>query len=84
MCLETRDRKNHDSQTCDRILCFCLCPEIGQYFPHFGLISLLNCTENPKKHEESPLEKIQKNPVETAPRNCRFLSLVMVVCVCVS
>ena len=27
---------------------------------------------------ENPLEKNQKNPVETASRNCRFLSLVVV------
>ena len=47
-------------------------------FPHFWAISLLNYTENQEKQETYPLEKILKNPVETAPRNCRFLSLVVV------
>ena len=37
----------------DRILYFFLRPEIGQFSPHFGSISLLNYTED-------PLEKIQK------------------------
>ena len=27
--------------------------------------------------QENPLEKIPKNPVETVPRNCRFLSLIV-------
>ena len=31
-----------------------------------------------EKKEINPLEKISKNPVETAGRNCRFLSLVVV------
>ena len=49
-------------------------PPVG----HFGPISLLNYTVNLEKRGKSPLEKIQKNPVETAPRNCRFLSFVVV------
>ena len=36
---------------------------------------------NLEKHEKIPLENIQTNPVETAPRNCRFLSLVVVECI---
>ena len=35
-----------------------------------------NYTESLEKKEQNPLEKIWKNPVETAPRNCRFLSLL--------
>ena len=31
-----------------------------------------------RKRKRNPLEKIIRNPVETAPRNCRFLSLVVV------
>ena len=33
------------------------------------------------KKVENPLDKFQSIPVETAPRNCRFLSLVVVGCV---
>ena len=58
------------------ILRLFLRPEIGQFSPHFGAISLMNYTENLEKKENNPLEK--KKPMETAPRNCRFLSLVVV------
>ena len=34
-----------------------------------------------KRNETNPLEKNIKNPMETAARNCRFLSLVVVKCV---
>ena len=56
-------------------------PEIGQFSPHFGAISLLNSTVNLEKGEtnpldkregKNPLEKTPKTPVETATRNCRF------------
>ena len=47
-------------------------------FLHILGISLLNCTVNLEKRAKYPLEKIhKKKPVETAPRNCRFLSLVV-------
>ena len=52
--------------------------EIGQISPRFGAVSLLNCTENLEKKEKSTGENSKKNPLETAQRNCRFLSLVMV------
>ena len=55
--------------------------EIGQLYPHFGATSSLNYPENQitlEKMEKNPLENICKNPMETAPRNCRFLSLVVV------
>ena len=55
-----RDRKNYDSQRRDRILRLFLRPEIGQFSPHFGAISLLNCTQDLEKKEKNPLEKIQK------------------------
>ena len=36
-------------------------PEIGQFSPHLGAISLLNYTENlERKRKKHPLEKIQK------------------------
>ena len=38
-----------------------LCPEIGQFSPHFGAISLRRHTENLEKKDQNPLEKIQKN-----------------------
>ena len=44
--------------------------EIGQLSPRFGATSLLNYTEN--------LEHKGNHSVETAPRNCSFLSLVVV------
>ena len=65
----SRDRRNHDSQRRDRILRFFLCPEIGQFSPHFGAISLLNCTENLEKGETNPLEKTpQKSSGENSPK----------------
>ena len=42
----------------------------GKFYPHFGVISLLNCKKSNGENSN--------NPVETATRNCRFLSLVMV------
>ena len=49
-------------------------------FSTFRAISLLNRTTW-RRRDKNRLEKIQKNPVETAPRNCEFLSLVVVECV---
>ena len=49
----------------DRILCFPLHPEIGQFSPHFGAGKTIHW-------------RTFNNPVETAPRHCRFLSLVVV------
>ena len=77
-CGEIRDqKKNHDSQRRDRILRFFLRPEIGQYSPYFGAISLRNYTVNPEKKGKIHWRNSKKS-VETAPRNCRFLSLVVV------
>ena len=71
--------KTHHGQRRDRILRFFLCPEIGQFSPHSGAISLLNYTETPgERGKTSTGENSKTNPVETAPRDCRFLSLVMV------
>ena len=51
----------------------------GNFLHILAAISLPNYTVNLGKQEKkNPLEKIQINPVETAPRNCRFLSLVVV------
>ena len=74
---ENLDRKNYDSHRHDRILRIFLRPEIGPFSPHHGAIPLLNYTKNLEKKEKSTGEN-SKNPVETAPRNCRFLSLVVV------
>ena len=52
--------------------------EIGQFSPSFELVSVQNFHSEPGEKGENPLEKTQKNPVETAHRNCRFLSLVVV------
>ena len=38
----------------------------------------LKLHSKPGEKGKNPLEKIQRNPVETAPRNCRILSLVVV------
>ena len=67
-------KKNHDSQRRDRILPFFLHLEIWQFSPHLGRFpSKLHSKRGEKGN--NPLEKIQK--METAPRNCRFLSLVV-------
>ena len=60
---------------------FLLRPGIGQFSPHFGAISLLNKTENLEKKEKKSTGENSENPVEKLPRNCRFLSLVVVKCV---
>ena len=62
----------HDSQRRDRILQ----PETGQFSPHFAAIPLPNYTVNWRKGKRSAGEN-SKNPVETAPRGCRFLYLVV-------
>ena len=48
----------------------------GNFLYILGLFLKLH--SKPREKGKNPLEKIQKNPVETAPRNCRFLSLVVV------
>ena len=65
-------RKNHDSQRCDRILHIFLRPKIGQFSPTFWGDFLIRQKPGEKG------TKIQSNPLETAPRNGRFLSLVVV------
>ena len=60
------------------ILSFFLRLDIRQFSPHLGVISLLNYIANLEKQEKNRWRKFKKNPVETAPRNCRFLSLVVV------
>ena len=55
---------------------FFLRAEIGQFSPHFGGISLLNCTvslENRQKIDRSKSRKIRGD----GSRNCRFLSLAV-------
>ena len=44
------------------------------FWGHF----LTKLHSEPGEKGKSPLEKIHKNPVETVPQNCRFLSLVVV------
>ena len=70
--------KNRDSQRRDRILRLFLCPDITQISPHFWAISLPKCTANLEKKVKKSTGENSKNPVEKIPRNCRFLSLVVV------
>ena len=67
--------ENHDSQRRDRILRPFLRPEIGQFSPHFGMISLPNYTENLEKNEKHPLEKIQKIQWRRRPEIADFCPL---------
>ena len=70
-----------DSQRRDRILRFFSTLE-SEMFSTFGAISLLNYTETSlERKEKFTGEDSKQNPVETVPRNCRFLSLVVVECV---
>ena len=62
-------QENHDSHRRDRILRFFLRPEIGQFFPHFGAISLLNYTVNLEKRENNPLENAKKSSGDGAPKS---------------
>ena len=76
--IKNRGPNNHDSQRRDRILRNFLRPEIGQFSPHFGAMSLLKYTVNLEKRGKIHWRKFKKeNPVQTAPRNCRPLSLVV-------
>ena len=76
----SRDRKNHDSQRSDRILCFFAPPGDRAIFSTFcgDFLTKLHRELGENGENNIPLEKIQKNPVETAPQNCSFLSLVVV------
>ena len=67
--------KNHDSHRRDRILRFFLRPEIGQFSPHFGAISLLNYTENLETRGKNPREKIQKIQWRRRPEIADFCPL---------
>ena len=57
------------------ILRLFLRPENGQFSPHFGAISLLNCKENLEKKEKNPLEKIQKIQWRNFPEIADFCPL---------
>ena len=59
--------KNHDSQRRDRILHFFLHLEIGQFSPHFGATSLLNCTEQHLEKEDKIHWRKFKKSVEMVP-----------------
>ena len=49
-----------------------------QIFSTFCGDFLTKLHRKPGERGNNPLEKNEKNPVETAPRNCRILSLVVV------
>ena len=49
-------------------------PEMGQFSPHFGA----KLRNKPGEKRKKSTGENSKNPMETAPRNCRFLSLVVV------
>ena len=71
-------KKSHHSHRRDRILRFFLRTEIGQIYPHLGSISLRNLHSKPGERGKKSTGENSKHPVETGPRNCRFLSLVLV------
>ena len=48
-----------------------------QFSPDFGLIFPTKSRRKPGEKGQNPLETKKKNPVETAPRNSRLLSLVV-------
>ena len=82
-CLKTsisRDRKNHDRQRRDRILLFFLRPGheamLSTFWGHF-LTKLHSKPGEKGKKKTSTGENSQKS-VKKLPRNCRFLSLVVV------
>ena len=51
-------------------------PGIGQFFPHFGVISSLNWAEKPWRKIENPLEKIQKIQWTRRPEIAEFCPLL--------
>ena len=69
--------KNHDSQRRDRILRIFLRLDIGQFLHTLGCFSYQIAQKTWRNREKSTGEN-SKNPVETAPRNCRNLFLVVV------
>ena len=73
-----RDRKKNKSQRRDRILHKFVPPSNRAIFSTFGVICLLNYTVNLEKRERTSTGENSRNPVETARRNCRFLSCVVV------
>ena len=78
----TRDRKKPcPLQRRDRILRYFSAQISGNFFTmSSGAISFLTYIVNLEKKGKDPLEKIHKkknHPMETAPWNCRFLSLVL-------
>ena len=63
---ESRDRRNHDSQRQDRILCIFLKAIFSTFWGDFHT----RLHRKPGENEKNPLEKTQRHPEETAPRNC--------------
>ena len=53
-------KKNHDSQSRDRILYLFLRLGFGQFSPYFGAMSLPSLTENLERKENNPLEQAQR------------------------
>ena len=60
--------KTMDSHRRDGILRFFLRLEIGQFSPHFGASSLLNCTVNLEKREKSTGENSKRSSGDGAPK----------------
>ena len=67
-----QDHEKQDSQRRDRILHIFLCPEIGQFSPDFGAISLLNYTEDQEKKWQKSTGENSKDSKDRIPWNCRF------------
>ena len=73
--LVVQGRQNPDRQRRGRILLVFLPPESGQIWGDF--LAKLHHKNMEKKGKSTGENSETKNPVETAPRNCRFLSLVV-------
>ena len=48
--------------------CAFFSPEIGQFSPHFGAFSLLNCTVDLEKREKIHWRKFKKSSGDSAPK----------------
>ena len=61
----------------DVTIVLCFLPGNRQFSPRLGVISLLNYLEAWRRRKNNR-RILKKNPVETLPRNCGFLSLIVV------
>ena len=64
----TEKKKKRDSHRRDRILRFFLRPEIVQFSPHFGAMSILNYTVNQEKRGKKSIGEFKKIQWRRAPQ----------------